>query len=1188
MSECAVCLQSFDGTLRIPKILSCFHTFCRICLIELIKHNQMNGLKCPTCNTPHNNSSITNVDQLANNFALLPLVPTHPILPPNAICSICNDEEKCVVTSYCFECDQYLCALMQSVHQKMKCTTSHCLIPYTTTSTSSDSTSLSQTPTPISSSTSPRPQCQLSLHYSEESPSLLRFQVQLPLPSPSHLLKRTKVVLLLLDRSGSMKNDWETVCQSVQTVIKKKIAPGTLLRILVYSDTSQLLDLNENKLGSLPEVLSLNKPTNQLTVFRSAFRLAQQVISDIMKVPNLHPEFTILLFTDGCDTSIWENGKLNPNKSEASARKFFDNFRSYLNTIQRPVFIYVAAFTSAHSPSQCTYFSDRYRYIDRPITLDRDLQDVVGEMMTGTGHCTLTFDIPKEYELLEPIPHLLPLQPSPYLTHHFWLNCKNAISQNKMSQSKIPHITGMLEIIGSEPIEFTNNSSPQLISGEFQTHIFRVQRAAYTLRAASRRVPNFPTDEFIGELKVLLASQRVELLKSRRAVCAPLHGVGSFQEAVEWITAAKDAGFQLEEKIYLRKEIESCDVLFDRLSHVVRVYDEKSFNCVQIQAILKDSCQHLPSQNLPPSSPSKTDTSTIQNALSPFAMEFAKDFITNKNATTLLNGDDSLFFDIERVTILPLHSTRASACEGLCSYEGFCFLSETSKRLKKPIELKGRKISTIWLPLYLHPAHFSVAIDRLPAALTNLKNQSEDEVKSELGSILFRTFGQIVISSTVESPLFVHCLRSLYATAEHSRQIDSPLTLLEASDNRLKSFCNGMIANPNVLLPQWELFSDLLLHFISPSIRTFIIERLLLLIITQAVSTHTASNFDFSDTSIANCASSALTFSTNNSPTVSETVRFITIFLQVQSIYDQMNSSPQTFFQLIDRTVLDQNEVEKFHVIVNNLPFAFTISDVVLGAFVQLRIHKSQKQEQEWKSLIENSASFVIQRCWHRHRNQSTTFSVWRSLRWLQPLRFPETVIYVSIRTQNLRRAAEIAAAKIAQEDMMKMRRQLIREHPIHAQLQVKKCFCGKYFTHSHALQVWGKEAQPDDKDLYEKCVKQVLEERCYLKFKNYHSMKDALAIKKYYLAGGYFHFEFGDTMIRGLHERVDSLWKNERSNFSTTDEAVSELLLRVKYDSRVPGATDLLKKILIFLWESRNGGPKVSKILSTIDPSFL
>ena len=75
--ECEVCLNPWNTDNRIPKILSCGHTFCLSCLIELLKQydSQQAIFKCPSCKIEINSLLTYNdILNLRNNNDLLSLI----------------------------------------------------------------------------------------------------------------------------------------------------------------------------------------------------------------------------------------------------------------------------------------------------------------------------------------------------------------------------------------------------------------------------------------------------------------------------------------------------------------------------------------------------------------------------------------------------------------------------------------------------------------------------------------------------------------------------------------------------------------------------------------------------------------------------------------------------------------------------------------------------------------------------------------------------------------------------------------------------------------------------------------------------------------------------------------------------------------------------------------------------------
>ncbi|XP_011669621.1 tripartite motif-containing protein 59-like [Strongylocentrotus purpuratus] len=68
--ECPVCLDTFTD----PKILSCYHTYCKACLDNLLEcHGNEQMLRCPVC-TAETQVPNQNVSKLPENLALKSLI----------------------------------------------------------------------------------------------------------------------------------------------------------------------------------------------------------------------------------------------------------------------------------------------------------------------------------------------------------------------------------------------------------------------------------------------------------------------------------------------------------------------------------------------------------------------------------------------------------------------------------------------------------------------------------------------------------------------------------------------------------------------------------------------------------------------------------------------------------------------------------------------------------------------------------------------------------------------------------------------------------------------------------------------------------------------------------------------------------------------------------------------------------
>lgn len=77
--ECVICLISWDCSEHIPRLLSCGHTFCQICLLSIFKKAQSNQRQffCPTCNSVQNITKEEDIYKLIKNYNLLELMEKH-------------------------------------------------------------------------------------------------------------------------------------------------------------------------------------------------------------------------------------------------------------------------------------------------------------------------------------------------------------------------------------------------------------------------------------------------------------------------------------------------------------------------------------------------------------------------------------------------------------------------------------------------------------------------------------------------------------------------------------------------------------------------------------------------------------------------------------------------------------------------------------------------------------------------------------------------------------------------------------------------------------------------------------------------------------------------------------------------------------------------------------------------------
>merc|ERR1719399_342379 len=127
-------------------------------------------------------------------------------------------------------------------------------------------------------------------------------------------------------------------------------------------------------------------------------------------------------------------------------------------------------------------------------------------------------------------------------------------------------------------------------------------------------------------------------------------------------------------------------------------------------------------------------------------------------------------------------------------------------------------------------------------------------------------------------------------------------------------------------------------------------------------------------------------------------------------------------------------------------------------------------------------------------------------------------------------------------------------------------------------MNIWGAPAEPVDAALLKKARLRV--SRRYMKVQMSVSMKEALADKEYRKRGGKFAFPSPlDTFIRGLHRRTEDLhrdWRTRMNKKTSGDEAheeaVEEMLLRLRWDDSDSRARAKLKQIVGRIWDDLEG----------------
>ena len=107
--ECSLCEEQFSE-IKEPKILNCFHTFCKPCLKEWLQKNREGVLSCPNRCHKITECPENNVERLQPNFFLKQIVEIVEAYSGQEDSPRCkNRDERRPLKYYCSDCNCFLC-----------------------------------------------------------------------------------------------------------------------------------------------------------------------------------------------------------------------------------------------------------------------------------------------------------------------------------------------------------------------------------------------------------------------------------------------------------------------------------------------------------------------------------------------------------------------------------------------------------------------------------------------------------------------------------------------------------------------------------------------------------------------------------------------------------------------------------------------------------------------------------------------------------------------------------------------------------------------------------------------------------------------------------------------------------------------------------------------------------------------
>ncbi|XP_031566162.1 tripartite motif-containing protein 2-like [Actinia tenebrosa] len=111
--QCSLCNDTFTE----PKILSCFHTFCKPCIkrhADLI--DEVNVFKCPRCKLPTSLPEPSSVEDLQPSLLHTRILKGLALVEGEKICSV--SESHSPASWYCFDCDRLMCQECEKNHSE--------------------------------------------------------------------------------------------------------------------------------------------------------------------------------------------------------------------------------------------------------------------------------------------------------------------------------------------------------------------------------------------------------------------------------------------------------------------------------------------------------------------------------------------------------------------------------------------------------------------------------------------------------------------------------------------------------------------------------------------------------------------------------------------------------------------------------------------------------------------------------------------------------------------------------------------------------------------------------------------------------------------------------------------------------------------------------------------------------------
>mmetsp|Transcript_80865 Transcript_80865/g.143201 ORF Transcript_80865/g.143201 Transcript_80865/m.143201 type:complete len:1486 (+) Transcript_80865:71-4528(+) len=870
--------------------------------------------------------------------------------------------------------------------------------------------------------------------------------------------------------------------------------------------------------------------------------------------------------------------------SLTAARKAGDAFRKNLVHTGCANYLCVAAFGADHNPEQCQYISDRYYYINRGEVLADVLAGSLGALLNSAGQCSLCLRLPSRITLDEPLLESLPLDSSGHLDHHIWLRTE-----------------GDLKTVGGEMAVDVEVASTPVLQGKgrvacaglaasdsFEGHLFLIDLVALQLRRIARELcGKRPSPEELNALRRRLTDAKERLKPTK--------------------DAASVAVGHLRGRAALRQRLLEVEAARERLSYALGQFDDSDTNddrqigAVAIDAILRDAGQHVPQGPL--TADLARQALALANlpapeALSKYGREYTTDSYSCCDASELASQGDALFFQLGGIRCgTSGEMIAAEDSHGFIGGEAFVLLSRNGKQAVRSTDVEAGSFTHLGIPLYVTPGHFLRVRELLPGVLQRMNASGTYKPgvsERQLLSLLGRYLAAGPSKSEAHLTALLHKARAVHAvlastmvkpppgitSAAESSLLDVVLAeatcFLEKSSERTQCTDLHAVAAASLLVESWR--KEEFEHFGKA-------------LVEEALRRRVAQGLSGSGEAKRLCFAWGLLGPEDGDG----------------AWLDKVLPCPEAGeLSLEDRSFNPFTAADELVALESKSPGCAAPRPA--GAAALLSMLSSKRADlgplpSTWASLRWQLSA------WGRTVEAfGGAGSMWRTLDMhmteenpshLEAVQKMVTSLHVpSSQTRPcLRQAFDDPAAVVtlatsvcfpviedgkclrhvvadALRSIVARRRALVCKYPISGadfpELQ----------THSKesVAEIWGAPAQPMDAALHHKAMLRVWRRTMGVRLSM--TTKEALADKEYRKRGGKFKFPSPlDTFIRGLHRRTSDLhedWTNRLQKSTSGDaareEAVAEMLLRLRWDDTDDKARTKLSQIVARIWDGLEG----------------